>query len=82
MGYRGFAVERIRVYGVDLLEREGEARERRERFGAIRTRLREGTLVLVFVFVFVFAGFLSVDIVLCLLRLLLESNRCWCCFPF
>ena len=40
MGYRGFAVERIRVYGVDLLEREGEARERRERFGAIRTRLR------------------------------------------
>lgn len=38
-------MERIRVYGVDLLEREGEARERerktRERFGAIRTRLRE-----------------------------------------
>ena len=56
-------MERIRVYGVDLLEREGEARERRERFGAIRTRLREGTLVLVFVFVFVFAGFLSVDFV-------------------
>lgn len=75
-------MERIRVYGVDLLEREGEARERRERFGAIRTRLREGTLVLVFVFVFVFAGFLSVDFVLCLLRLLLESNSCWCCFPF
>ena len=44
MGYRGFAVQSIRVYGVDLLEREGEARERererRERFGAIRTRLR------------------------------------------
>ena len=71
-------MERIRVYGVDLLEREGEARERRERFGAIRTRLRVGTLVLVFVF----AGFLSVDFVLCLLRLLLESNSCWCCFPF
>ena len=28
MGYRGFAVQSIRVYGVDLLEREGQARER------------------------------------------------------